>query len=225
MGIKRYAFLAKSQYVFFNDIIVKMLIAEFLLVIIGEYFPGMVIKQIMFTVAIILLSIILFHYVIRIISLTISSVLFSTVVLFLNFSVAKVIDTICIQQSLYERHATLSIFTFLWIGYILIADIKAAKLSNEIIAGISIFIFTMLSFWTTNLTEPMLLEFALKNFPAPADQILTAFQNAPQNTGGMNYLQVIQIMSGLPLPIIGLSSISIVLLGMKQYWIEKYDKT
>lgn len=111
------------------------------------------------------------------------------------------------------------IYSVFWILYSLISLSEVAKLANEIVAGIFTFIFTLMSFSITLLSEGIIAEYIIglnnKQLRALTDQYLTYLLEK----GLIGFLLK---SLGYVLLIVGLSSLQVVISNIRIHWEKKY---
>ncbi|MBQ6812694.1 MAG: hypothetical protein IJP06_06210 [Agathobacter sp.] len=117
------------------------------------------------------------------------------------------------------------IYMLIWIVFSLIADGKVALLVNEIVSGLSATIFTIGTF---------LVNITLKNLPTEDDitsmiSTETEIEVTLQDVHSVVWryadrvaLESLEESFTALLPIIGISMVCVVMVKLKEYWMEKY---
>lgn len=146
--------------------------------------------------------------------------------LIVNVIVAAIVDISFLyfaagKTDLYFKH-WLIIYSFFWISFSLLAETQVAKLANEIISGLNAFVFTLLSYYISLVSDKDIFSFFSKITPESSNYIWQLYEE--MTIGGYSLTRLLVALTGVLLPFIGLSCISIVILNLKQYWTQKYDK-
>lgn len=197
----------------------------FILLILSLRFDS--IKQFQYPIQILILILVFAYCVPEIIYSACTSVLACVCILL----VVNILTATIISLGLYKSISTeshiyplywLSIYSIIWIGLSLLANSRVAKLSNEIISGIFVMIFTLFTYFISLLSDKMIINHLSRlNSDFTSDFWIVLQQMANEGYGPT---RILLIIVSICLPFIGLSSISIVLISIKEYWINKYGE-
>lgn len=114
------------------------------------------------------------------------------------------------------------IYSVFWISFSLLAETQVAKLANEIVSGVTALFFTLLSYYISLLSDNSIFSFFSSLDPHSPNAIWQVYEEMVKE--GYSLSRLLFALTGVFLPFIGLSCISTVILSLKQYWIQKYNK-
>lgn len=170
------------------------------------------------------LAILLLHIILTTLYVFSNSVFLSIIfLLFINSMVSTLTFYYIIEKDEdygLNGYLIFILYCCIWTLYSFLANSKVSKLANEVIAGIFTFIYTIISFYLSILSDDQILQLAKYYNNGKYDHGIQDYEARIRM--GYSFVKDLQKASGILLVIVGLSAFFVVIIGLRIYWEEKY---